>query len=360
MGRAVVRRHAALTATVALLAAGCVQQRAGDHYANHVDVDRAAAAWTDPWLAPTDAAPAGAVWGSAGEVDRSVAGRRTTWATGTPSQVAAAEIGLARAHGWSLAGASCAEAVEGVLVRGSGDDVVVARVEATDAGGRVDVEVQAFVPHHADDDWPSFPRVESSCLDDPTASFPEAPRVPAGPPTGAVADRQRPDWHRDQPTAAEKALRTRIAGQQWLREAGARLPEQRLSTDHARRSGGGAQGVLPDSGETGSAALAQAVDRLEAEGWVVTWTSCGGGAPAQATLKLEDEAGPAVVRLDASAEGPVGFVLRLPVVEGPDPQWLDRAVPLTSRTCLDDEPVTQLTAQGVPAVLPDALQPWHG
>lgn len=351
-------------ATAALLVAGC-SRLPGDLHPTDADVARARRVWSDPWLAPERIEVPEARWGSDGQVNRTAARRTTTYlGTGTVPAVAQ-EVRAATAAGWTLVGATCGDAeVRAVLTRGGTDldTATAAQVQApvADPGDeRVDVDVQAVVPHHLDLDWPDLgPAVplDGTCLAGRSSGSDAA--LPDQEPRGPVDDDvDVPEWSEDGLADADRARLDALAADLWYAGLGEPAPDADPAAGDARRRAPLATGILTPGPRSAAAAVAAVV--ADMDGWLLTYASCSPPTGTVATLRLDGDAGPVVARLASSAgdAGEVGWTVRLPVVGGPDQGWVDDVPALPTSRCLDGvtegpDPVVE----GTPVALLEELQ----
>lgn len=345
---------------LALLATGCTEQP-GDHYADATDLARAERVWADPWAAPVPELVE-ATYGSNAQVSRRVGTRTTAYADWPVLAAARAEATAARAAGWALTGASCADAeVALVLTRGTGELDTTAAAEVTVEPGEARIEVA--VPHHVDGSWPDLgPAMDiaDSCLGG--GADQKLPDVPfSGEPIdGRESDEDAPSWSDDGPDAAEEAIRAAIESDAWFLSTGVRLPSPPHDAGDQQRSAGAVVGVATPGPDDPRRSLAAVVSSMNASGWETTWASCGAGVTASATLRLVADGVPATVRLTAApgSAGEVAWQLTPPIVDGPDAGWVTRAPVLETSACLGSAPPTRmLVTEGTPVSLPTSLQP---
>lgn len=354
MGRAVVRRHAGLSAVLgaALLLAGCGQDPASLPTA--ADYATAERAWSDPWLAPASATVPEAGWGSPdGYVQRETGTRTTRYTTGGPAQALRREVVAATARGWRLTGLTCATPAAS-LVRGTGvDDGLAATVQVSGTTGAVDALVTGIAPHHLDGAWPAVdaPALDlaGSCL----AGGPErALREDSlGTPYDAreAEDPEHTTWRRDVLSGPERRLAAAVAADPWVREAGLAVGTGRLAADDARRRAPVGTLTLPRP-------LAEVVAAMG--DWQVTWAACGPGRVTELTARLRTDDGPAVARLTGIA-GSTTVTVTLPLPEAPAPAAIEQVPALTDPPCLAAPPAAD-TVAGTPVATVSVSQPVSG
>ncbi|KQW45218.1 hypothetical protein ASC77_20825 [Nocardioides sp. Root1257] len=361
-----MRTGAASALVGGLLLTGC-SDLPGDLYADPVDLTRAQAVWSDPWVAPNDLAVPEAAYGSNGQVDRTAGVRRTTYAGVDATAATGQEVAAAEQHDWTLVGATCADdEVTAVLTRGGTDPdaAAVAEVGARADDGLVDVVVTAEVPHHVDEDWPGLgPAVaaEDTCLGG--GSDHPAPDLPGGEPRGdADDDVDAPSWSDDGPTADDEARSSALDADPWFASLGTPVPDPDTPDGDRRRHAPAATGTLTPGPRQPSAALAAVVGSMT--GWLPTYAACSRSTGGVVTLRLDAEdgqsAGPVVARLEAvpGDAGAVSWTVTLPVVGGPDQSWVDQVDPLPDPTCLASATAPrQPVVEGTPVGLIGALQP---
>ncbi|MDT9592069.1 hypothetical protein RDV89_03270 [Nocardioides zeae] len=286
-------------------------------YPDATDLRRAAAAWTDPWLAPTEATTAGPTSGPDGLV-RTVASRTTGHGPGAEALVV--EVREAVTAGWTLHAVDCA-AGTAYLVHGDPedlDDLRVATVEVTGGGALV----TGSVPHHRDGSWPDpGPPLDpaDTCRGGGAGDGP--PDLGGAAFDGDVArgsaDPEQPRWDDDVADATRERVAA-VAADPWV----ATLPELAVpdaGDDDWRRDAPATGGRLDAAGPDGAARLAKAVDDALAtgDGWEVTYARCvpgDPGAPAAATLRRAEPLAVATLSAaggDGEAVGGVDVALRL-------------------------------------------------
>lgn len=307
------------------------------------DVVAAAAVWTDPWVAPTDATVAGPGLGSNGFVSRTV-GSRVTRYDAPVRAVAADELALALDAGWMPTSSACNETIEIALVAGGGSLATALLTVAID-GDRTVASVEAYTPHHLDTGWTQPSPIGQSCLDNgvddlvpPVAD--SAPERSDDPP-----DTGTPSWKRGTPSADERDVLDRLAADPALLRLGANVVVSDRPTGVNRRVAYGTETT------TGATTLDGLVEQLP--GWDLTYAACGGGGPVRATFLGADL--DVVLAATIDADGAT-VTVTTPVIEGPAPTWLDELAPLDERRCLGGTP-DHLVADGTPAVLPSVLTP---
>lgn len=358
----------------ALVLASC-SSAPGSHYTTEVDAERARAAWTDPWAAPSSVALPGVVYGSNGLLDREVGERTTAYPRLRTAEALALEVGAAGEHGWALVAVDCG-AGTAVLTRGdSVDDGVLARVAAVPSGDGTgsEVGVELSVAHHLDGAWPALPPVSASrtCLGGaperpaPAAVAEAVEDLDAGPlpgpdRVGDVDDDPDHEWDRDQLTDAEQALADVLADDPWVR-ADRPWGGPDLDEGDASRS---AQQVEWTGGTERAGRDPRLVLRAAltgADGWEPTYAACSADGPAVATLRRVVGGTAAVARVEAVGDGTWTARVVMPVPEGPDPGWVADVPVLSGRTCLGGAPLGDgLTIEGVPVALPTSLTPYVG
>ena len=365
MGRAVVRRRAALTglaATTVFGLAGCSNQP-GWTYADDEDVQRAAAMWRDPWFAPTEPAiPESAYGQKPPSVGRHAGDRYTDYTGMTVTEVAREEVRVALDHGWQLVAAACRRPVRLVLTKGTGLDGAAASVEVSGGSGVVTAAVEVAVAHHSDTAWLELRRplsLADSCLAGGQRT--PVPDVPSGgaplpdADSAETSDVEDPEWQREELSTDEQALVDAVNANPWLVAQEATVsPPSNLQTGDIRRYGPTAGDDVRTEARDPRRALAEVV--AEMTGWELTWMACGAGRTPEATAVLRTEAGSVSARLTATPHH-VLWIARLPVPEGPTPTWLDDVPALDRSRCLGRRPPAALTVEGVPAVMPHGIQP---
>lgn len=352
MGRAVVRRHAALIGAGLLVLAGCSHDPAG--LPTSVDYERAQRVWSDAWLAPGSAAVPEAAWGSPDGYVRRDAGTRTTrYPSGSPEQVLQREIAAARDAGWILTGLTCDD-LTASLARGNGlDDGAMAVVEAAAAGRGAEVVVTGYVPHHLDGSWPD-PGTELVPGDICIGSGDDqrlADDVSLGEPFDGGEEPAEPDtttWQRAASTDQEQALLDAVNADPWVQGLNVVLGSQLAADDALRR------------GATGSTSLRQPLGEVVAAmtGWELTWASCGRGRETTATARLVTTDGVAVARL-TGLRGRTDVAVSLPIPETPSPDWVAEVPVLVGPACLSGGPVrgSRILVEGTPVALVADSQP---
>jgi hypothetical protein len=345
-----------------LLLGGC-SDLPGDLYANDVDLARAQAVWSDPWVAPSRLSVPQAGYGSNGQVSRRAGTRDTTYVGVDARAATAQEVAGAEDQGWSVVGVTCGpDEVRAVLTRGGPDldSAVVAEVRAESDDELVDVSVEAEVPHHLDDDWPDLGpavAVEDTCL--AGASGDAAPDLPGGEPRGSADDGvDTPAWSDEGPTADDEARVAALDADTWFASLGADVSRLDTSGGDRQRHAPSAEGTLVPGPRRPLAALASVVDSMT--GWLPTYAACSRSTGGVVTLRLDRGAGPVVARLEAvpGDAGTVSWAVALPMVSGPDQAWVDQVPALDGPTCLTSgAPPRQPTTEGTPVGLIDELQP---
>lgn len=344
-----------------LLLTGC-SSLPGDLYADDVDLTRAQAVWADPWVAPSTLSVPEAGYGSNDQVTRR-AGTRTTTYAGVDATVATSqEVASAEAQGWSLVGVTCdPDDVRAVLAKGGTDPdtAAVTEVRAEPDDELVQVQVEAEVAHHLDDDWPDLGpavTVEDTCL--AGADGDPAPALPGGEPRGPADDGvDAPAWSDDGPTADDEARSDALGDDPWFQSLGVSLQDPDTAEGDHRRHAPSVEGTLSPGPRRPLAAVAAVVESMT--GWQPTYAACSRPTGGVVTLRLDNDAGPVVARLEAlpGDAGAVSWTVTLPVVGGPDQSWVDQVPALESPTCLAGGSPRQPVVEGTPVGLIDQLQP---
>lgn len=357
MGRAVVRRHATLTATLGLLllgTSGCAQDPAG--LPTEVDFERAQRVWSDPWLAPDQALVPGAAWGSPdGWVTREAGIRTTDYRDSQPLVALTREVTSALAEGWRLTGARCDGQPAASLVRGEGLETGTVAVARTDDLGPVTrVTVTGSVPHHLDGSWPA-PADEltlaDSCLSGGDAAGASVDDLDRGPPEDPPDDPARPDsdeWDRESPSADEEALLDAVNADPWIATLGLSISADLSADDALRRA---PDATLTLDGQPLTEVVAAMSD------WELTWMSCGRGRATEATARLVTDAGIAVARLTGLSRR-TEVTVTLPLPEAPAPDWVAEVPSLADPSCLPGAPRgPRIVLEGIPVATVSVSQP---
>lgn len=341
-----VRRHAVLTALVGLAAAltGCSDATPGALDSDARDYAAASAVWQDPWVAPTAAMVAGPALGTNAWVTRVVGGRTTPYAV-PPEAAAAAELAVATASGWSATSSECGA---GVSINLAGPDGALAALVVTPSGGGSAVRVAALTRHHLDDDWEVPEPATGTCLDGGPSDLAELPESSEPQRSAELPEAESVEWEADNLPEDDGALRDEVNAELAAIDLG-EIPSLVLSTgENYRRA--------PATEVTISAAdLAEVAQTLD--GWTLTWTACGGGAPTRATYVRSFDHGPAVAYATLIG-GKALLRFTLPIAEAPSGAVVAGLVALDDASCLGE--VDELTVVGTPAVLPTELTPIAG
>jgi hypothetical protein len=346
----------------ALLLTGC-SSLPGDFYANDVDLERAQAVWSDPWVAPSDLSVPEAGWGTDGQVSRRAGARVTTYVGIDATAATAQEVAGAQAQDWTLVGATCgADEVRAVLTTGGTDprSAAVAEVEAEPGDGPVDVRVDVVVPHHLDDDWPDLGpavAVADTCLAGGAGDT--APDLPRHEPRGGAEDGvEVPEWSDAGTSTDDEARVTALDDDTWARSVGLELPEPDAAGGDRRRRAPSTGGTITPGPGRPLPALASVVGSMT--GWTPTYAACSRSTGGVVTLRLDGDAGPVVARLESvpGDAGAVSWTVRLPIVGGPDQGWVDQVPALERPTCLTRSAAPRRpVAEGTPVGLIGELQP---
>ena len=262
-----VRRHAVvLTALLAAPLAGCSDATPGALDSDASDYAAASAVWRDPWVAPTVAMAPGPGLGTDGWVTRVVGGRTTSY--DVPVEPAAtAELTAAAEAGWFPTSSACGGTLSVAL---AGPDGALATLVVSPSGGGSEVRVAALTPHHLDDDWSVPDAVDRTCLDGGPSDLVELPESSEPLRTAELPDAESVGWESDELTDDDVALREEVNADLESKEM-AVIPPLGLNTgENWRRAPGTEASVVAD----GLTALGSTL-----EGWTLTWTACGGGAP---------------------------------------------------------------------------------
>ena len=344
MGRAVVRRHAVVLTAVAGLAAGltgCADATPGALDSDATDYAAASAVWQDPWVAPTAATVAGPALGSNALLTRVVGGRTTPY--DVPAEAAAAaELAVASAAGWAPTSSECGA---GVSIHLAGPGGALAALVATPSGAGSEVRVAVLTRHHLDDDWVVPEPVTETCIDGGPAHLVELPESSEPLRTADLPDTESVEWAADDLPATDDALRDEVNAELAAADLG-EIPSLVLSTGENHRRAAATEATI-------SAADLTAVART-LDGWTLTWTACGGGAPTRATYVRSFDHGPAVAHATLIG-GKALLRFTLPIAEAPADTVVAGLPALDGSPCLGE--VDELTVAGTPAVLPTELTP---
>ena len=340
-----VRRHTVVLS--ALLVTGltsCSDATPGALDSDTSDYAAASRVWQDPWVAPTAAMVAGPGLGTNGLVTRVVAGRTTPYDRDVET-VAAAELAVAAASGWEPTSSACEGTVSITL---AGPEGAVASLVVTRDDAGAEVRVAALTRHHLDDDWVVPDVVEKTCLDGADGDLEGLPESSEPQRSADLPDSESVVWEVDEPSTTDADLLSEVNAELSANDLG-EIPPLRLQTGESWRR-------APGRELTFAAADLEALD-TRLEGWTLTWTACGGGAPTRATYVRSFDNGPAVAH--ATLIGGQAVVrLTLPITEAPRDAAVTELPPLSSSPCLG--PVDVLTVAGTPAVLPTELTPIAG
>ena len=345
-----VRCHAVvLTALLAAPLAGCgyIDSTPGALDSDASDVAAASAVWRDPWVAPTVAMAPGPGLGTTGWVTRVVGGRTTSY--DVPVEAAATdELAVAAAAGWSPTSSACGSDLSVTL---AGPDGALASLVVSPSAGGSEVRVAALTRHHLDDDWSVPDPVERTCLDGGASEVAEVAELPESSEplrTAALPEAESAGWESDEPTDDDEALVEEVNADLAAKDLTEVRGPQLTTGESWRRAPASEMTVDAD----GLAALGSTL-----EGWTLTWTACGGGAPTRATYVRPFGAGPAVAHATL-LDGKALLRVTLPIPEAPADDAVADLPPLTTSPCLGE--VDELTVAGTPAVLPTELTPVAG
>ena len=297
--------------------------------------------WRDPWVAPTVAMAPGPGLGTDGWVTRVVGGRTTSY--DVPVEPAAtAELTAAAEAGWFPTSSACGGTLSVALV---GPDGALATLVVSPSGGGSEVRVAALTPHHLDDDWSVPDAVDRTCLDGGPSDLVELPESSEPLRTAELPDAESVGWESDELTDDDVALREEVSADLESKEIAA-IPPLGLNTgENWRRAPGTEASVVAD----GLTALGSTL-----EGWTLTWTACGGGAPTRATYARSFDHGPAVAYATLVGDR-ASLRVTLPIPEAPADDSVTDLAPLTTSPCMGE--VDELTVTGTPAILPTELTP---
>lgn len=353
MGRAVVRRHAALIAVAACLLAGC--SRGAEGLPTGLDFQRAQTVWSDPWLAPDRALVPEAGWGSPDGYVRREAGTRTTaYRGGTPEAVLSREVAAALARGWVLTGATCTDQHAVSLARGDGlDSGATAVAVATREGRALEVVVTGSVPHHLDGSWPA-PGAELDPADTCLKGGPDTELVDVSlsEPFGEVQDTDgtESEWQRDEGGPEQAQLLEAVNEDPWVQEIGLNVGSADLAADDAMRR------APTGRAEVTGTPLTDLVDGMG--GWELTWASCGRGRPTELTARFLTGVGSAVARISAVGDR-VTVSVALPMPEAPVNEWVSGVPKLDAdaRCLAGPPPGRRIVTEGIPVATVAESQP---
>ncbi len=155
-------------------------------------------------------------------------------------------------------------------------------------------------------------------------------------------------WESDELTDDDAALREEVNADLASREIAEIPPLGLRAGENWRRAPGTEASVVADD-------LTDLGSTLE--GWTLTWTACGGGAPTRATYVRSFDHGPAVAYATL-VDGRASVRFTLPIPEAPADDSVADLAPLTGSPCMGE--VDELTVTGTPAVLPTELTPVAG
>lgn len=349
----------ALPLAALLLALAACSTSSPELQTTGVDVDRAFTAARDPWAAPTSVVFPSQEYGGA-NVLRDAGSRTTTYPGLAAAKVARLEIDSALDAGWTLGSVECAESPRftAALTRGDSLSDSALAVLGVDDG---EANVALSVPHHLDGSWPSTTPIDldQTCLAGGPANEPVA-TLPFEPYPGDDDSPGRDDfepWQRDRLSGAEAALTAAVGADPFVEEIGAEVVEPDLRTGDNWRSGLGAGAVVPATGDTTRASMADVLDR---SGWTATWVSCGDDLPTAATALLPINTATVVARLTSTTPGTVEIAITVGVPEAPL-TWpsVDDVPALTGSRCLGTGAVGPgLTLEGVPVAVPRRIHPY--
>lgn len=339
------RRHAVvLTTLLAAPLAGCSDATPGALDSDASDYAAARAVWRDPWVAPTAAMAPGPGLGTDGWVTRVVGGRTTSYDVPV-ERAATAELTTAAEAGWFPTSSACKASFSVAL---AGPDGALATLVVSPSAGGSEVRVAALTPHHLDDDWAVPDVVDRTCLDGGPSDLAELPESSEPLRTAGLPEAESVGWESDELTDGDLALREEVNADLESKEI-AVIPPLGLATgENWRRAPGTEASVVAD----GLTALGRTL-----EGWTLTWTACGGGAPTRATYARSFDHGP-VVAYATLVDGFASVRFTLPIPEAPADDSVADLAPLTRSPCMGE--VDQLTVTGTPAVLPTELTPLAG
>jgi hypothetical protein len=304
------------------------------------DLDVAVHVWSDAWVAPTAATVAGPSLGSDGMLDRVVARRETSYATGVRA-AARSELRVARSTGWATTSSTCQDTVQIALVSPNEDALAQLVVTPDDQGSTASLQVA--VRHHLDASWPVPEVVDGTCLDGDSRAF--VPPPLSGESLGSVTDDRAAEWQHSDP--AEDFVDA-VDADPAMQQLGVAVEVPRLQDGTNRRQAPAAEV------DTTVDSLADLAGRLS--GWRLTYAACGGGGPVRATFVQDIADGHAVLTAEVRPEGSQVRVT-LPMTEGPTGEWLDAIQVLDPTACTGTEAPRRLETYGTPAVLPTALTP---
>jgi len=345
MGRAVVRRHAVvLTALLAVGLVGCSDATPGAFDSDASDYAAASAVWRDPWVAPTVAMAPGPGLGTTGWVTRVVGGRTTSYEI--PVEAAAtAELAVAAESGWFPTSSACGPQVSFTL---AGPDGALASLVVTPAAGGAEVRVVGLTRHHLDDEWSVPPDVEKTCLDGGAAEPGDLTELPESSEplrTAELPDVESVGWESDGASDDDAALLEEVNADLATKKI-AEIPPLGLSAGENWRRAPSSEVSIPAEDLAGLGSTL--------EGWTLTWSACGGGAPTRATYARSFDHGP-VVASATLIGGRTSVRFTLPIPEAPTDEAVVDLAPLAVSPCLGE--VDGLTVVGTPAVLPTELTP---
>ncbi|MFC7358659.1 hypothetical protein [Nocardioides astragali] len=332
---------ALLGASLAASLAACSDATPGALDSDATDLAAASGVWRDPWVAPTTAMAPGPGLGTNGRVTRVVGARTTSY--DVPAEAAAsAELAVATASGWAPTSSSCSGSVSVAL---AGPDGALASLVVTPSGGSAAASVVALTRHHLDDDWSVPDTIDRTCLDGGPSDLAELPESSEPVRAAELPDVDSAGWQTDGLDDDDAALLNEVNAD--LAAKGLpELPPMQLHTGENWRRAPAAQASVAADG-------LDAVGRT-LEGWTLTWTACGGGAPTRATYVRSFDHGPAVAYVTV-ADTRASLRFTLPIPEAPVDDSVAGLAQLADTPCRGE--VEELTVVGTPAVLPTELTP---
>lgn len=340
------------------LSTGCGPPANGAQLPNRIDLERAQAIWTDPWLAPSETRTAGASpekeTGPTQIVARGDAAMR-----GSSASIQGAELATAEERGWRLVGLECTDEFwkEFTLVFERGDSTTT-QARTTFSYSQVDPNLphdssknlwvrgmEVRVPHHLEDPWPAAPSISLSNGCGTTPQLPQTRGLGSNDSSVPV-----PDWPSTMTQESGQTLVDQVKTDAFLSRVGTRIAQtprigDTVSTTYNQPQ---AQPVtLPDS-----ASLTELSLEAAHQGYILSYASCGLGRSV-AELRRSLETHQVIVRLTAE----------------PDPQLGTRTIAraLISRSELGgptDQPSTITdpcwASPNPPEKFVSAGQPWYG